>query len=206
MKMINQKTALKQLKKIDKLKGDMRLAGESWPTKYQTLIAIILSARALDETTIKVCKEMFKKYPTAKSLSKLTELQVQQLIKRVNFYRNKSKSILNCAKQLTEKYNGEPPMDLDKLIELSGVGGKTANVFMSEYGADAIGVDTHVNYISNYLGWANSEKPEKVEESLKKLFPKKTWSPLNPTLVKFGKKYTSRKEKNELLEKIKKIN
>lgn len=201
---MDQKKALKQLKEIDKLKGDMRLAGEDWPTKYQTLIAIILSARALDETTIKVCKEMFQKYPAAKDLAKLKEEQVQQLIKRVNFYRNKSKSILNCAKVLNEKYNGEPPMDFDKLVELPGVGGKTANVFISEYGEDAIGVDTHVNYISNYLGWANSEKPEKVEESLKKLFPKKLWSPLNPTLVKFGKKYTSRKEKNQLLDEIKK--
>ncbi len=199
---MDQKKALRQLKAIDKLKGSMRLAGEDWPTKYQTLIAIILSARALDETTIKVCTEMFKKYPDAKSLSKLNEEQVQQLIKRVNFYRNKSKSILNCAKALNENYDGEPPMDFDKLVELPGVGGKTANVFMSEYGTDAIGVDTHVNYISNYLGWANSEKPEKVEDSLKKLFPKKLWSPLNPTLVKFGKKYTSRKEKNQLLDEI----
>jgi len=202
---MNQKRALRQLKEIKKLQGDMRLAGEAWLTKYQTLIAIILSARSLDETTIKVCTKMFKKYPDAKSLSKLSINQVEKLINSVNFYRNKSKSILNCSKQLTNNYNGTPPMDFDKLIELSGVGGKTANVFMSEYGEDAIGVDTHVNYISNYLNWTKSEKPEVIEQDLKKLFPKKMWTPLNPTLVKFGKKYTSRKEKDLLLDEIKKI-
>ena len=203
---MDQKKALKQLKHIDKLKGNMRLAGEKWPTKFQTLIAIILSARALDETTIKVCTEMFKKYPTAKSLSKLSIEQVQGLIKKVNFYRNKSKSILNCSNQLIEKYNGEPPMDFKKLLELSGVGEKTANVFLSEYGIAAIGVDTHVSYISQYLGWVKSKKPEKVEDELRELFPKNKWRILNTTLVRFGKKYTSRNEKNLLLDEIKKIN
>lgn len=202
---MDQKTALTQLRKIEKLKGNMRLAGEDWPTKYQTLIAIILSARTLDETTIKVCKEMFAKYPKAKDLAKLSEQDVQNLIKKINFYRNKSKSILNCSKQLTKEYNGEPPMDFEKLTQLSGVGGKTANVFLSEYGKDAIGVDTHVNYISNYLEWTHSEKPEVIENDLQKLFPKRYWRKLNPTLVKFGKKYTSRKEKNRLLDKIKDI-
>ena len=202
---MDRKKALRQLKEILKLKGDMRLAGEDWFSKYQTLIAIILSARALDETTIKVCKEMFFKYPDAKSLSKLSEEEVQDLIRKVNFYRNKSKSILNCAKMLDEKYGGEPPMDFDKLVQLPGVGGKTANVFLSEYGEDAIGVDTHVNYISNYLGWSNSEKPEIVEKDLMELFPKNKWAFLNQTLVKFGKRYTSRKEKNMLLDEIKKV-
>lgn len=202
---MNQKKALKQLKQISKLKGDMRLAAEKWPTKYQTLIATILSARSLDETTIKVCKIMFKKYPTAKSLSKLTNLQVQPLIKKVNFYRNKSKNILNCAKQLDQEYKGVPPMDFNKLIQLPGVGTKTANVFLSEYGTDAIGVDTHLSYISQYLKWTKSERPEIIEQDLKNLFPKSKWKTLNPTLVRFGKKYTSRKEKNKLLDEIKEI-
>jgi len=202
---MDQKRALKQLKQIDKLKGDMRLAGEGWKSKYQTLIAIILSARSLDETTIKVCNEMFKKYPRAKDLAELNEEQVQGLIGRVNFYRNKSKNILNCARQLEGKYSGVPPIDFSKLIELSGVGEKTANVFLSEYGTPAIGVDTHVNYIANYLGWANSEKPEKITEDLRRLFPKSKWIPLNPTLVRFGKKYTSRKQKDLLLDEIKEI-
>src|SRR3989344_2802194 len=202
---MDKKRALKQLKEINKLKGNMRLAAEHWPTKYQTLISTILSARSLDETTIKVCKNLFENYPDAKSLSKLEEKEVQNLIKSINFYKNKSKHILNCSKILAEKYNGHPPMDYNKLMELPGVGAKTANVFLSEYGDDAIGVDTHLSYISQYLDWTNFKDSKKIEADLKKLFPRKYWSDLNPALVKFGKKYTSRKKKNEILDLIKKI-
>lgn len=202
---MNKKRVLKQLKEIDKLKGNMHLAAEHWPTKYQTLISTILSARTLDETTIRVCNNLFKIYPDAKSLSKSEEKEIQNLIKPINFYKNKSKSILNCSKILVEKYDGNPPMDYNKLIELPGVGAKTANVFLSEYGKDAIGVDTHLSYISQYLGWTNFKDPQKIEADLKKLFQKKYWRILNPTLVKFGKRYTSRKEKNEILNSIKKI-
>ena len=77
---MDQKIALKQLRQIDKLKGDMRLAGEKWKTKFQTLISIILSARTLDETTIKVCEILFSKYPDAKSLSKSSENKIQKII------------------------------------------------------------------------------------------------------------------------------
>ena len=96
-------------------------------------------------------------------------------------------------------------MDFDKLTELSGVGGKTANVFLSEYGDDAIGIDTHVSYVSQYLDWVKSNKPEKIEEELRELFPKNKWKILNTTLVRFGKKYTSRKEKDKLLDEINEI-
>ncbi|MEK6914295.1 MAG: endonuclease III [Nanoarchaeota archaeon] len=202
---MDKKIAIKQLKEINKLKGNMRLAAEHWHTKYQTLISTILSARTLDETTIKVCSNLFRNYPDALSLSKLEEKKIQNLIKPINFYKNKSKSILNCSKILSEKYNGIPPLNYNKLIELPGVGPKTANVFISEYGKDAIAVDTHVSYISQYLDWTNSDKPEKIELDLKRLFSKKYWIMLNPTLVKFGKKYTSRKEKKIILDSIKKI-
>ncbi len=196
---------LKQLAKIKKLKGNMRLAAEGWKSDYEILIATILSARSLDETTIKVGKILFKKYPNADKLSKAKIGNVQKVIKSVNFYRNKSKSIVNCAKMLNEKYNGKVPHNYDKLVELSGVGNKTANVFLSEHGHNKIAVDTHLYYISRYLGWSKSKKPQDVEKDLERLFPKRYWRELNPTLVKFGKKYTSRKEKNKLLDEIKTI-
>src|SRR3989344_4561783 len=106
---------------------------------------------------------------------------------------------------LMKEYNGKVPLDFDKLVELSGVGRKTANVFLSEQGKDAIGVDTHINYISQKLGWTKNSKPEKIEEDLKKLFPKEYWSSLNPILVRFGQTNTNRKKKDEILEKIKSI-
>lgn len=202
---MDQKGAIKQLGELKKLGGNMRLAGEAWNSKFKTLISIILSARSLDETTIKYASILFEKYPNAEKLSKADISDVEKIIKPINFYRNKSKNIINCSKKLVEEYNGQIPMQFDKLIELPGVGRKTANVFLSEYGHNTVGVDTHLAYISYYLGWTKNKNPHKIEEDLKKLFPREYHSKLNPITVKFGKKYTSRKEKNNILDEIKKI-
>ena len=113
--------------------------------------------------------------------------------------------IVNCAGKIVKDYGGKVPRTIDKLTTLPGVGRKTANVFLSTYGDDAIGVDTHVAYISNYLGWVKSSKPEFIERTLEEIFPKEKWSEVNPTLVRFGKSHTSRSEKNRLLNEIKKI-
>ena len=202
---MNTKIAIKQFKEINKLKGDMRLAAEKWPTDFQTLISTILSARTLDETTIRVCRTLFSKYPNGKSLARANPKEIELIIRPINFYKNKTKNITNCAIYLQKRYNGKIPLYYEKLIELPGVGNKTANVFLSEKGKNTIAVDTHVYYISRYLGWSKSKKPEQVEQDLKKLFPKKYWNKLNLVLVKFGKKYTLRKDKNKILDEIKKI-
>lgn len=202
---MNQKTALKQLKFLEKQKRNMRLAAEKWSNKFQTLISIILSARTRDETTIKVCKELFKKYPTAKKLLNAQIKEIEKIIRPVNFYKNKSKNILNCAKVLIKNYNSKIPESTDKLIELPGVGRKTANVFLAEIGKDTIGVDTHVSYISQKLGWTKHQKPEQIEKDLEALFPKRYWKKLNPALVRFGKTHTKRRKKDKLMNKIKRM-
>ncbi len=202
---MDKKRVLKQFKFIDKLKGNMRLAAEDWKSDYKTLISTILSARSLDETTIKVCNKLFIKYPNIRELADAKIESVRKIIKPINYYKNKSNSILKCAKILDKIYTGKIPNSYEELIKLPGVGNKTANVFLSELGKHTIGVDTHVYYISRFLGWSNSNKFEDVENDLKNLFPKNYWRMLNPTLVKFGKKYRSRKEKNIILDKIKSI-
>jgi len=203
--MFSRAKALKQLEEMKKDVKNMRLAAEKWPTKFQTLISICLSARTRDETTIWVCERLFKKFPTPKEMSKASVKEIEKIIRPVNFYQNKSKNIIACAKKLIQKFGGKIPNSIERMIELPGVGRKTANVFLSEYGDDAIGVDTHVTYISNYLGWVETKNAEKIERVLKELFPKEKWSEVNPTLVRFGKSHTSRTEKNKLLEEIKKI-
>ena len=195
--------ALKQLRLLEINGGNMRLAAEGWKNDYQKLFSTILSARTMDETTIPVSIELFKKYPNTKKLSKASYLQVSKIIKRVNFYKNKTKNIISCAKSVEENYKGKIPRDFDKLIELPGVGRKTANVFLSEIGKDEIGIDTHVNYISHYLNWTKSKKIEDIENDLKNLFPKSKWKRVNSILVRFGKNHTSRKKKNEILDEIK---
>lgn len=194
---------LKQLKELEKLGSKMRLAAEEWKELWQTLVATILAARTRDEKTIPVSQELFKTYPKVENLANAKLKDIQKIIRPINFYRTKSKNILNCAKVLLKNYSGRPPFDFDKLIELPGVGRKTANVFLAEMGKNTIGVDTHVTYISQKLGWTRNKYPEKIEGDLKKLFLKRYWNKINPILVRFGKTYTSRKEKDELLEKIK---
>ena len=183
----------------------MRLAAEQWDNDFQTLISIILSARTRDEVTIEVCKKLFGKFPTANKLSKASLQEIETLIKPINFYRNKSKNILNCAKVIVSEFNSKIPKSIEELVKLLGVGRKTANVFLTEMGGLGIGVDTHVSYISQKLGWTKNKDAHKIEQDLKKLFPQKYWNNVNRTLVRFGKTHTSRKKKDELLNEIKKL-
>ena len=202
---MDEKTALRQMDELRKNSRHMRLAAEKWDSDFQTLISIILSARTLDETTIKVCTGLFKIYPTAELLSKAEIKDVEKMIVLINFYQNKARYIVECAKKLVKMYAGKVPHDIDKLIELPGVGRKTANVFLSEVGKEGIGVDTHVQYISNKLGWTSQSKPEKIEDELKNLFSRENWNRVNETLVRFGKTHTSRTEKDNILNEIRKI-
>lgn len=201
--MISQQIAIKQLKLLKDYSSKIRLAAEGWDSNWKILLSTMLSARTRDETTIPVSENLFNIYKNPHELAKAKLEDLQKILKPVNFFRNKSKHVLNCAKILSEKYNCEPPLDFEKLIELPGVGRKTANVFLSELGNDTIGVDTHLSYLSAKLEWTKSKSQKNIEEDLKKLFPKKYWKELNPILVRFGKTYTSRKKKNELLGKIK---
>ncbi len=183
----------------------MRLAAESWKEEYQTLIATLLSARTRDEVTIIVAEKLFEKYPTLQSLAKAKLSDVQSIIRPVNFYRNKSEHVIGCAQGLLQIFNGKVPRTIDQLTKLPGVGRKTANVFLSEVGHAAVGVDTHVHQIANKIGWSNEKNPHKVEVDLKQLFPRKYWAELNSVMVRFGKSHTKKNEWHAILEGIKKI-
>jgi len=201
--MMNQRLALKQLKLLKSKSKAMRLAADGWKNDWQMLIAILLSARTRDETTILVCEKMFDKFPTPEKFSKLNISNIKRLINSVNFYENKSKYLQSTTKDILEKFHGKVPDNVEELITLAGVGRKTANVFLANKGKDYIGIDTHVNYISNYLGWVNSKNPIKIEKQLEELFPKSKWKEVNNTLVSFGKTYTSKTKKNLWLDWIK---
>jgi len=198
------KKEIRQLLEMKKYGKSMRLAAEKWRYPWQTLLSIILSARTRDEVTIKVCKKLFSEYSLA-SLAKAKFGEISSLIRPVNFYRNKTKSIISCSKILIGKYDGKVPHSITLLVSLPGVGRKTANVFLSEYNNDTLGVDTHVSYISQKLRWTKHKNPYQIEKDLMNLFPKIYWRKINPTLVRFGKTYTSKKQKDILLAKIAKL-
>ena len=202
---MNPQTALKQLKILAKKPKEMRLAAESWSSDFQILVSTIMSARTRDETTIPVAEKLFKKYPNSKKLSRAKLSEIQKTIRPVNFFRNKSKNIIACAKKIESDFKGKVPKTIESLISLPGVGRKTANVFLSEIGKPGIGVDTHVSYISQKLGWTKNKNPHKIEKDLKKLFPEKYWNVVNSTLVRFGKTHTSRKQKDKILEEVRRV-
>jgi endonuclease III len=204
---MERKRAMKQLRALIKLqsKEHIRLAAEEWKSPFQILISTIMSARTMDEVTIPTATRLFKKFPNSKTLAKAKTSEVQKIIRPVNFYRNKSKNVIACAKMLVSSYAGKVPNDLDSLITLPGVGRKTANVFLSEIGGKGIGTDTHVIYISQKLKWTKNQSPTKIESDLKALFSKKDWNKVNSNLVRFGKTHTSRKKKDELLKEVSKV-
>ncbi len=202
---MNQQIAIRQLRAMRSGVREMRLAAEGWGSEWMTLIAILMSARTRDETTVKVAERLFKRYQTIAALAEESAAEVAKIIRPVNFFQNKTKYVIGCAKMLVKKFAGAPPHNLSQLMLLPGVGRKTANVFLAEYGAPAIGVDTHVSYISQKLGWTAHHDPAKIEKDLETLFPRKLWRIVNGTCVRFGKTHTSRHKKDELLLQIARI-
>ncbi len=197
--------ALRQLNELRTLGNTMRLAADGWKEPWQTLIAIIMSARTRDEVTIAVSERLFKRYPTVERLARASRGVIEKIIRPVNFYRNKAKSVLNCARSLVTNHHGRPPETVEELVLLPGVGRKTANVFLTARGYDAIGVDTHVAYISRELGWTKNRDPHKIEKDLEALFPQHIWKDVNTTCVQFGKTHLSRKKKKALLMRIRSL-
>jgi endonuclease-3 len=203
--MIKQQKAIRQLKEIEKLGDDKRLVADGWDEDWQTLIAILMSARTTDKKTIPVAQELFERYKSVKMLSNAHYDDVAQIIRGVNFHKGKARRIIELSKILVNEYAGKVPHDFDKLIELPGVGRKTANVFLAEKGHGRIGIDTHLTYVSNYLGWTKHGDQEKIERDLESLFPKEYWGKINWIVVRFGQTYTSRDEKEKILDELKKI-
>ena len=154
---------------------------------FNILIGTILSARTKDENTTKVVKILFSKYKNAKNLANARLKDVEKIIRSIGFYHVKAKRIIEVAKIINSKYNGRVPDNLEKLVELPGVGRKTANcVLVYAFEKPAIPVDIHVHRISNRLGLVKTKTPEETEIELMKKIPKKFWLEINDTFVMYG--------------------
>ena len=154
---------------------------------FSILIGTILSARAKDEATSRIVKELFKVYKNAKQLANAKIKDVEKIIKSIGFYHVKAKRIIEVAKIIDSKYKGKVPDDLEKLVALPGVGRKTANcVLVYAYEIPAIPVDIHVHRISNRLGLVKTKTPEETEFALMEKIPKKYWLDVNDTFVMYG--------------------
>ncbi len=155
---------------------------------FQLLIAVVLSAQTTDKSVNVVTKELFAKYPDAYALAEASQEDVAEMIKRIGMYKTKSKNILALAQMLVEKYDGRVPEDYDKLIELPGVGRKTANVVLAVgFGHQRIAVDTHVFRVTNRIGLVEEKDVLKTELALMEVLPENRWSRAHHSFIFHGR-------------------
>ena len=176
------------LEKLEEKFGKSKCA-LNYDTPFELLVAVILSAQCTDKRVNIVTEAMFKEYNTPEQFATMDIEKIEELIKSTGFYRNKAKNIQKASQQLLEKYNGKLPQEMDKLLELGGVGRKTANVVRGEvWGlADGITVDTHVKRITNLLGLTEEQDPIKIERNLMKIVPKKSWIDFSHYIILQGR-------------------
>ncbi|UCC21248.1 MAG: endonuclease III [Promethearchaeota archaeon] len=154
---------------------------------FKILISTILSARTKDANTRMATNKLFAKYKTPKALADANIEEIEQLVKCSGFFKVKAARIKEVSKELIENFNSKVPENYDDLINLPGVGSKTANcVLVYAFKIPAIPVDVHINRIVNRLGWVKTKTPEKTEQALKEIIPKNLWLNLNRLLVRFG--------------------
>ncbi len=156
---------------------------------FELLIATILSAQCTDVRVNMVTPHLFAKFPNPKALASAKAPEVEKIIHSTGFYKNKAKNIINCAIELRDKYNSEVPPVLDHLVNLPGVGKKTANVILGNAFniASGVVVDTHVMRISQLLKLTKNRTPEKIEQDLMKLFAKENWIKLSHLFIFLGR-------------------
>ncbi|CUU45830.1 endonuclease III [Clostridium beijerinckii] len=164
----------------------------NYETPLQLLIATILSAQTTDKKVNEVTKDLFRDYPDLDSLLTLTNEELEERIKQIGLYRNKSKNLILMFNQLKEKFNGEVPKTMEEITSLAGAGRKTANVVLSNaFNMPSIAVDTHVFRVSNRLKLADSENVLEVEKQLQKELPKKEWTLMHHLLIFHGRRCCS---------------
>ena len=169
-------------------------------TPYQLMVAVILSAQCTDVRVNIVTKEFFKVMKEPKDIREMDLEMIEKYIKSTGFYKNKAKNIKLNAEMLLEKYNDKMPNKMEQLVELPGVGRKTANVVLGELWniREGIVVDTHVKRLSNLIGFVKNDNPEIIEKELMKFIPKKNWFEYSHYLILQGRdKYIARRPKCE---------
>lgn len=161
----------------------------NYQTPLQLIVATILSAQCTDDRVNIVTKTLFKKYKTAEELASAPSAELERDIQSTGFYRNKAKSLKAMAQSLIDQHHGQVPKTMEQLVQLAGVGRKTANVVLGNaFGIDeGIVVDTHVARLSQRLGLTRHEDAVKIEQDLMPLVPKKDWTLWPHLLISHGR-------------------
>jgi len=172
---------------------------------FQLLVATILSAQCTDAMVNRVTPVLFERYPTPEALASADPRDVERIIRPTGFFRQKTRAIVGTSRSIVERFNGRVPLTMDGLLTLEGVGRKTANVILSAkrlepWGgrgdpADGLGlvVDTHVRRLSQRLGLAFTDNPEKIEAQLMTIVPREEWDAFSLRLIYFGREICTAK-------------
>lgn len=163
------------------------LRREEGSDPFKILIGTILSARTRDESTTKIVHNLFLRFKNSKELANANLEEIKEIIRSIGFYNAKAKRIQDVARIITHRYKGKVPESVEKLLELPGVGRKTANcVLVYGFNKPAIPVDVHVHRISNRLGIVATKTPEMTEIELANLTKRGNWTRINNTFVMYG--------------------
>jgi endonuclease-3 len=156
---------------------------------YQLLVATILSAQSTDAGVNRVTPSLFQRYPHAEALAEATSGELEQQIRATGFFRSKARALLGMAQALVEHHGGEVPKTMEALVELPGVGRKTANVVLGHaLGVPGLPVDRHVLRVANRIGIATSDDPVVVEQQLANALAPEAWTKASDTLILHGRR------------------
>ncbi|HEY3098362.1 MAG TPA: endonuclease III [Methylomirabilota bacterium] len=183
-----QARAKKILDLLDRAYPDAKIA-LNFRTPFELLVATILSAQCTDERVNMVTPALFRKYPTARELARARSASLEKDIRSTGFFRAKTRSLLGMSKALVERHGGEVPKALEALVELPGVGLKTANVVIGNaFGGQALAVDTHVFRVSQRLGLARGDDPDEIHDQLVAVLPRESLTHATHLLITHGRR------------------
>jgi len=186
--MIQNKTRITKIREILKNAYPDVKTQLDYRNPFELLVATILSAQCTDKQVNAVIPVLFKKLKTPHDFAVAPLEMIEALIRPTGYFRNKARSIKNCAKVLAEKHKGKVPQTLEEMVKLPGVGRKTANVVLgAAFGIPGIVVDTHVARISKRLGLTDKDDPVKIEFDLMEVIPQKEWNDFSLHLIYFGR-------------------
>jgi endonuclease-3 len=189
----------KILKKMD---PDPKIALD-WKNPWQLVVAVQLSAQCTDKKVNEVTPALFKKYSKIEDYAKAKPAELSKDVSQITFHNNKAKNIVLAAKKVISDFNGKVPKTMAELREIPGMGRKSANVILSSvYGiGEGIAVDTHVWRLSRMLGLTDADIPDKIEQDLMLIVPKKDWPIFNYLLVDYGRAYCPARKHDHIAKK-----
>lgn len=161
----------------------------NFSNEYELVVAVVLSAQCTDRKVNEVTPELFTRYPNFDTLANARLQAIEKIVRPINYYRTKSRNLIELGKSVRSSFGGRLPHTIDELVTLPGVGHKTASVVVSELGhGHALAVDTHVFRVSQRLGLARGNNVKQIEQALKDKFPPELWRSLHHWLILHGRR------------------